>query len=255
MILGTVIGAERQWRASTAGLRTNALVCIGSTLFVLLSAEGPASTGFDPTRVAAQVVSGIGFLGAGVIMRQGVSVSGLNTAATLWCSAAIGTLSGLGFYIAALAGTMVIVFTNLLLPKVSMLMKRRVARRTSVAVEYNLAAECHPSVETQFRTALMDTVSRESIVLRSMRMHEHDHEERIIIEATVATGRESDALMGRVVSQLHMETGVLAVRWAKIPLSTHERSQLATGRPIAVARHGRHSRDKAAFAPAAATEN
>jgi len=85
--LGAVIGVERQYRARMAGLRTNALVAAGATLFVLLSAHGFHGQSADPTRVAAQIVSGIGFLGAGVIMREGLSVRGLNTAATLWCSA------------------------------------------------------------------------------------------------------------------------------------------------------------------------
>src|SRR6516225_10064767 len=90
-VLGAAIGAERQWRQRMAGLRTNALVSVGAALFVLL---GTSVSGGDGLRVAAQVVSGIGFLGAGVIMRDGLNVRGLNTAATLWCSAAVGTLSG-----------------------------------------------------------------------------------------------------------------------------------------------------------------
>src|ERR1700730_9527820 len=100
--LGTVIGFERQYRARMAGLRTNALVAVGATLFVLLSANGFSGATADPTRVAAQIVSGIGFLGAGVIMRDGLNVRGLNTAATLWCSAAVGALAGAGMFTVAL---------------------------------------------------------------------------------------------------------------------------------------------------------
>lgn len=84
--LGALIGIERQYRARMAGLRTNALVAAGSALFVLLSANGFHGGDADPTRVAAQIVSGIGFLGAGVILRDGVNIRGLNTAATLWCA-------------------------------------------------------------------------------------------------------------------------------------------------------------------------
>ena len=90
---GALIGVERQWRARRAGLRTNALVAAGATLFVLYAA---ATTDSSPTRVASYVVSGIGFLGGGVILREGVNVRGLNTAATLWCSAAIGVLAASG---------------------------------------------------------------------------------------------------------------------------------------------------------------
>ncbi|EEI90272.1 Mg2+ transporter-C family protein [Sphingobacterium spiritivorum ATCC 33300] len=95
LLLGASIGFERQWRQKSAGLRTNTLVSLGSTAFILLS----ISIGGDATgRVASYIISGIGFLGAGVIMKDGMSVQGLNTAATIWCSAAIGSLVGVGLY-------------------------------------------------------------------------------------------------------------------------------------------------------------
>lgn len=103
LTLGAMIGAERQLRQRMAGLRTNALVSVGASLFVMVSVLEGDSAGH--MRIAAQVVSGIGFLGAGVIMREGMTVRGLNTAATLWCSAAIGILCGLGFALEAAIGT------------------------------------------------------------------------------------------------------------------------------------------------------
>lgn len=116
---GAAIGLERQWRARMAGLRTNALVAGGAALFVLLSQYGFMGTvsevQYDGSRVAAQIVSGIGFLGAGVIMRDGLSVRGLNTAATLWCSAAVGCLAGTGMFVLAAFGTVGVVGANLLL--------------------------------------------------------------------------------------------------------------------------------------------
>src|ERR1700724_2716673 len=93
-LLGACIGFERQWRQRMAGLRTNTLVAIGAASFVIF--EGLFPDDGSPTRVAAQVVSGIGFLGAGIIFREGVSGTGLNTAATLWCSGAVGLLAGSG---------------------------------------------------------------------------------------------------------------------------------------------------------------
>src|SRR6202049_3808827 len=94
--LSAVIGFERQWRNRLAGLRTNTLVALGAASFVTFSALVPGDA--SPTRVAAQVVSGIGFLGAGLIFREGLSVRGLNTAATLWCSAAVGVVAGAGYH-------------------------------------------------------------------------------------------------------------------------------------------------------------
>jgi len=93
LLLGSLIGFERQWHQKMAGLRTNALVALGAGGFVVFSAMYPTQA--DPTRVAAQIVSGIGFLGAGIILREGINVHGLNTAATLWCSAMVGTLARL----------------------------------------------------------------------------------------------------------------------------------------------------------------
>src|SRR5437764_10661029 len=110
--LGGAIGFERELRERQAGLRTHLVVCVGSALFTLVSAYGfedfftATGTRIDPTRIAAQIVSGIGFLGAGAIIRQGLSVRGLTTAATLWLVAAIGMASGAGYYDAAVIATL-----------------------------------------------------------------------------------------------------------------------------------------------------
>jgi putative Mg2+ transporter-C (MgtC) family protein len=111
--LGGAIGVERELRERGAGLRTHLLVCVGSALFTIVSAygfreflvHGGSVVRADPTRIAAQIVSGIGFLGAGAIIRQGLSVRGLTTAATLWLVAAIGMAAGAGYYSAALITT------------------------------------------------------------------------------------------------------------------------------------------------------
>jgi putative Mg2+ transporter-C (MgtC) family protein len=113
LFLGALVGAERQWRQRTAGLRTNCLVAVGSAMLVMMGGliDGEGSQG----RVAAYVVSGIGFLGGGVILKDGFSIRGLNTAATLWCTAAIGTLAGLGYTTLSFLGTVAILAANLLL--------------------------------------------------------------------------------------------------------------------------------------------
>jgi putative Mg2+ transporter-C (MgtC) family protein len=109
--LGGAIGFERELRERQAGLRTHLVVCVGSALFTLVSAYGfedfftATGTRIDPTRIAAQIVSGIGFLGAGAIIRQGLSVRGLTTAATLWLVAAIGMSAGAGYYSGAIIAT------------------------------------------------------------------------------------------------------------------------------------------------------
>ena len=111
--LGGAIGMERELRERGAGLRTHMVVCVGAALFTIVSAygfrdfivHGGSLDRADPTRIAAQIVSGIGFLGAGAIIRQGLSVRGLTTAATLWLVAAIGMAAGAGYYTAAAIAT------------------------------------------------------------------------------------------------------------------------------------------------------
>lgn len=111
-LLGGVIGMERERKSRPAGFRTHILVCLGSTLVMMISEmlflqyEGRATV--DPTRLGAQVISGIGFLGAGTIIRQGASVKGLTTAATLWATSCIGLSIGAGFYSGAVIGGVII---------------------------------------------------------------------------------------------------------------------------------------------------
>ena len=114
VLLCGAVGLERETRGQAAGLRTHILVGLGATLFTLVSAYGFEDTPgnqLDPTRISAQIVTGIGFLGAGAIIRQGITVRGLTTAATLWMVAAIGLAVGAGYYVGAIASTAVVVVT------------------------------------------------------------------------------------------------------------------------------------------------
>jgi putative Mg2+ transporter-C (MgtC) family protein len=114
-LLGGLIGLEREWRNKDAGLRTNILITIGSALFTLMSIELTDAAKGDPSRVAAQIVTGIGFIGAGAIMRTNGGVQGLTTAATIWVNAAIGVAVGGGEYHIAVLATVVTVIVLLVL--------------------------------------------------------------------------------------------------------------------------------------------
>ncbi|MGY3779449.1 MgtC/SapB family protein [Isobaculum melis] len=113
LFAGSLIGLERQWRQKIAGVRTMTLVSLGATMFVSLSTLIVDDS--SPTRIAAQVVSGIGFLAGGVILRDGFSVTGLNTAATLWCTAAVGSMIGAGFILEGLLAALLIALTNIVI--------------------------------------------------------------------------------------------------------------------------------------------
>jgi len=110
-VLGGLIGIEREIREHTAGFRTHILVSVGAAAFTLASSYGVEGTSLDPNRISAQIVSGIGFLGAGAIIRYGVSVRGLTTAASLWAVAAVGLTVGQGFYAVALITTVVVIIS------------------------------------------------------------------------------------------------------------------------------------------------
>lgn len=113
-ILATIIGIERERSKQVAGLRTHILICVGATLLMILSIYVPAHFGSgisDPSRIAAQVVSGIGFLGAGAILRYGFNIKGLTTAANIWVMAAIGLTVGAGMYYTAIFSSLLILFT------------------------------------------------------------------------------------------------------------------------------------------------
>ena len=166
--LGTVIGLERQYRARMAGLRTNALVAVGATLFVLLSAYGFRGATADPTRVAAQIVSGIGFLGAGVIMRDGLNVRGLNTAATLWCSAAVGALAGAGMFTVAFAGTVLVVVVNVALRAAGRVVDRRPDTGDEHPTTYTFVAVTRDEQEAHVRALLVQSLTRTEFRVRSI---------------------------------------------------------------------------------------
>lgn len=123
-LLGGIIGAEREWRNKEAGLRTNILITIGSALFTLMSIELTDGRTGDTSRVAAQIVTGIGFLGAGAIMRTDAGIQGLTTAATIWVNAAIGIAVGGGEYHLAFIATAVTLGVLLLLPPLERLLDR-----------------------------------------------------------------------------------------------------------------------------------
>lgn len=139
--LGGLVGLEREWSNHAAGLRTHILVCIGSAVIMLLSIYGfnqfvsEASVRMDPARLAAQVISGIGFLGAGAIMRDGSKVSGLTTAASIWVVAAIGLCVGAGFLFTAVLTTVIVLISLFVLNKLeNQMMRHRRHRQLIIAV-------------------------------------------------------------------------------------------------------------------------
>ena len=208
-ILGGAIGAEREIRERDAGLRTHLLVGVGSALFTIVSAYAWADFNFsarngityDPTRIAAQIVTGIGFLGAGAIIRHGVSIRGLTTAASLWVVAAIGMAAGAGYYSGAVIATIVVL--------VSLWPLRIIAFRIFERIrpgEHRLEVELRPN---ESPSVLLESLESRDVAVRSFEVEDGRDRRRVMLEVQVANVQPET-----VTAELMRLEPVLGVRWA-----------------------------------------
>src|SRR5580692_2490308 len=209
--LGAVIGFERQWRQRLAGLRTNTLVALGAASFVVF--ENLFSTEADLTRVAAQVVSGIGFLGAGIIFREGLNVRGLNTAATLWCSAAVGVLAGGGALPYASVAAALVIAVNLLLRPLVQRINRQPLASAELQSGYVVNVVCKGDREAHVRALLLQGLSAGSIHLRRLDSSNIEDSDRVEVLAVLSADRRCDGILEQIVGRLSLEPSVTAARW------------------------------------------
>jgi putative Mg2+ transporter-C (MgtC) family protein len=190
-VLGGAIGFEREYREREAGLRTHLLVCVGSALFTIISAygfhdfltSGDQVVRTDPTRIAAQVVTGIGFLGAGAIIRQGLSIRGLTTAATLWVAAAIGMAAGAGYYPGAIIGTVITLVALWPLRVGAYQVFERIRPE-----ERSIVVDLRPDTKL---TQLLEALEREKARIEHFQL-ENERDRRIV---TLTLGSPSDSLV------------------------------------------------------------
>jgi putative Mg2+ transporter-C (MgtC) family protein len=216
LAMGVAIGLERQFRQHPAGLRTNALVCLGAALFVSVT-HLLGDTG-SPTRVASYVVSGIGFLGGGVILRDGLTVKGMNTAATLWCSAAVGTLAGAGFPLHGLIGTALVISLHLGLRPVGHWVDARLKTAVDVEAYYKVRVACEVRQEGLIRTILLRHVDAHAkMTIQSISTEETDSSDRATVVAEIFSAQRTDREMQDLISRLNIETSVRSVRWERSP--------------------------------------
>lgn len=215
LVMGALIGSERQFRQHTAGLRTNVLVCVGAAMFVSLSRM--IDKDGSPTRIAAQVVSGIGFLGGGVILREGFNVRGMNTAATLWCSAAVGTLAGSGFVAHAAIGTIVVLFVHIALRPVVRFIDARAKTSQDVDTLYKIQVVCADSQESMIRMILLRHVNVEpNSSIQGISKQDSDKPETTCIVAEVHCTMRNDKFLNELVSRVSIEPSVSNASWERI---------------------------------------
>jgi putative Mg2+ transporter-C (MgtC) family protein len=215
LLMGIAIGLERQFRQHPAGLRTNALVCVGAALFVSLSRL--MGDHDSPTRIASYIVSGIGFLGGGVILREGLTVKGMNTAATLWCSAAVGTLAGAGFPLHSLIGTLTVLGIHLALRPVARWIDLRMKTAIDVETSYLLRVVCLEAQEGVIRTILLRHVnSQRGMTIQRISTQETDKNGLTAVVAEIFSVERSDRAVQDVMSRINIEPGVRSVSWERM---------------------------------------
>ena len=197
--LGGVIGSERELADQPAGLRTHGLLALGSCLFTLVSAYAFGETS-DPSRLAAQIVTGVGFLGGGAILRHGFSVRGLTTAASIWATAALGVAVGLGRYTLALSTTLLLLLTLVGLRTIRNFLRRYRAGREEFALV----------TDPEFRIEeAIGLLRREGVQLRGLERAQDDPLGRIVLLTRLPRRYQPERLVEELVSL----KGVREVEW------------------------------------------
>jgi putative Mg2+ transporter-C (MgtC) family protein len=209
-VLGTLIGAERQYRQRTAGLRTNVLVAVGAAAFVDLAMHLSGNDG--AVRVIAYVVSGIGFLGAGVIMKQGMDVRGLNTAATLWASAAVGSCAGADLIAQAAVLTVFILAGNTLLRPLVNAINRIPLDVKAIEATYEFKLAVTPEALPDMRDLLVERLEKANYPVADVDVVEHGEDLLEIVARLVSTTIDSKDL-DDVATDLERRPGVRHATW------------------------------------------
>ncbi len=216
LLMGIAIGLERQWRQHPAGLRTNALVALGAALFVSLSLLVPDEG--SKTRMASYVVSGLGFLGGGVILREGLNVKGLNTAATIWCSGAVGSLCGSNLVGHAAVGTFAILFAHLSLRPVARWIDNHQKKAVDVDTLYRMRVVCTREVAPLVRTILLRHVNASpTMTVQGFSMQETDKDELTAVVVDIYSTVRNERALEDLVNRINIEPGIIAVSWGKMP--------------------------------------
>jgi putative Mg2+ transporter-C (MgtC) family protein len=210
LLLGSAVGFERQWHQKMAGLKTNALVATGAAGFVCFATV--AGSG-NPSQIAAQIVSGIGFLGAGVIMREGISVHGLNTAATLWCSAMVGSLCGFGLWREGGVAACLVLGGNLALRPVANWLNTRVQAGNEVESHYTITLNCAAAGAPRVRAQLLAAMRAHRLPAHLMESEAQPSEARIVITVHATTLHVMDAEVEKLLGELAQDTAIASTAW------------------------------------------
>lgn len=216
-VLGVVLGLERQWSLHPAGLRTNALVCVGAALFVSLTKLlGEVNS---PSRIASYIVSGVGFLGGGAILKEGANVRGLTTAAGLWCSAAVGTMCGVGYGLHATVGSGFVLLVLIALKPFSRWVDRNRVQLEPASATYRLKVICELGDHAGVRATLARHLgSIPGLTLTAVTTSKPKlRKQQIVVRAEAVVRPANDRAIQDTISRLLIEPGVRSASWEKFP--------------------------------------
>ncbi|MEY4753025.1 MAG: hypothetical protein RJA44_700 [Pseudomonadota bacterium] len=208
LLLGALVGLERQWHRRLGDLKTNALVALGAALFMSVSASAEGWT--EPIRMAGQIVVGVGFIGGGLLLHNGTQVRGINTATTLWCCAAVGTLCGLGRLAEAAWASALLVLANIVLRAVATRLRLSLGG-DSLIEQVSFTIECDPGHAPEVRQDLEDTLRAQHADLRLV---SEEHTPRASVLVTVVAAFENRDIHAEIDAVL-----AAAERWSMYSLS------------------------------------
>jgi len=206
-LFGFLIGFERQLTGHPAGIRTNVLVSLGSCIFVILSFIIATP---DQTRIAGQIVTGLGFLCSGIIFKDGVNVRGLNTAATIWCTAAIGVLASSGYILFAFVATLLLVAANVILRPIS---NKITPLFDETGKCYQITTICAEDKKKIIRAIIMDYISSSKLVLTDLECKNVTEDKVKIVAKMHVYGKSREEIAEALIEKIRDEKHVSSVGW------------------------------------------
>jgi len=209
VLFGFLIGFERQFTGHPAGIQTNVLVCLGACLFELIALILPSN---DPSRIASQIVTGVGFLGSGIIFKEGVNVRGINTAAAIWCGAAIGILTGAGEIIYAGVATIAVLIINIAFQQTVGIVYKFIKSDASAAY-YRISLTCADGKAMEVRGILINHIAGSKLTLTDLTSDEATAGKIDIHAGLVCRGKRKDDFVEKLVAKLSYEQSVSSIKW------------------------------------------
>jgi len=219
LVCGTVIGIERQFYQRTGGLRTYALVSVGAALFVFVGVQA-GDNGIS--RIVGQVVTGIGFLGAGIILHSGFNVRGLNGAAAIWCASAVGSLAGAGYLLEAAVGTAAILGINTLYRPLVAFINRQPSDPQERGIRYAIRLTVPKAQEAHVRSLVVQLTAISPLLLHELHSTRHgdggsEADPQVDLKALLTSEESHDMQVEQLVGRLSGEPCVVGVSWHKLP--------------------------------------